>query len=53
MRTFIAILGRNAIRLLLVFLAVALVTLLLAWRASMYPDPRCGKMPDGSIVFCE
>jgi hypothetical protein len=53
-RTFILILSRNLIRLLLTFLAVALVTLLLAWYSHTHRiDDRCGRMADGSIVFCE
>lgn len=54
MRTLIPILSRNLIRLLWTFLAVALVTLLLSWYAHTHrPDDRCGRMADGSVVFCE
>jgi hypothetical protein len=53
-RTFITLVSRNMIRLLSTLLAVALVTLVLAWYAHTHRlDDRCGRMADGDIIFCE
>jgi len=43
---------RNLTRLLLTLLAVALLTLLMAWRSYIY-DPFPGCTLDGDVVVCE
>ena len=45
--------SRNCTRLLLTSLAVALLTMLLAWRAHTYDPFPPGCVLEGDVVICE